>query len=96
MESGKDQKLPKSSVYINGSNTNSTMEAESGELSSNMIGVVVTTATLFCGGLLLFLIVYGYKRLFTKKVFLQFENEDSVIELYPIEITGFENNGYMA
>lgn len=96
MESGKDQKLPKSSVYINGSNTNSTMEAESGELSSNMIGVVVTIAILFCGGLLLFLIMYGYKRLFTKKVFLQSEKEDSVIELYPIEITGFENNGYMA
>lgn len=41
--------MPKSSVYINGSNTNSTMEYESGELmlSPNMIGAVVTTAILF-------------------------------------------------
>ena len=36
--------------------------------------------------------VYRYKRLFTKKLFLQSEKEDSVIALYPIEITGFENN----
>lgn len=70
------------------------MESESGELmlSPNMIGAVVTTAILFCGGLVLFLMVYRYKRLFTKKLFLQSEKEDSVIALYPIEITGFENN----
>ena len=70
------------------------MESESGELmlSPNMIGAVVTTAILFCGALVLFLMVYRYKRLFTKKLFLQSEKEDSVIALYPIEITGFENN----